>query len=180
MRHSFFVLASFVLAPFSVYACSSSTSTPASAATDAGADSATGDSAAPQDGSMPDAGQADTSPVAVIHCTQADFDKPAGAGGGDFTSFGGVDISFPTSAAPMQYSNHCAKVKVGSSVTFAGSFASHPLGPSPGAPANTPIPSQSTDTDAGAVTFPVPNAGTFGFECGFHPSIMFGALQVVP
>jgi plastocyanin len=174
MRHTFFVIASFVIAPFALYACSSSTSSPATAATDAGEDSATAEG-----GSTTDAGQADTSTAPTIRCTQADFDKPAGAGGGDFTSFGGVDISFPTGNTPMQYSNHCAKVKVGSSVTFAGSFANHPLGPSPGAPANTPIPSQTDDTDGGTLTFTVPNAGTFGFECQFHAS-MFGALQVVP
>ncbi len=173
MRHSFFVLASFVLAPFALYACSSSTSSPATSATDAGADSATAEG-----GATPDAGQADTG-TATIRCTQADFDKPAGPGGGDFTSFGGVDISFPTGNTPMQYTNHCAKVKVGSSVTFAGSFVNHPLGPSAGAPANTPIPSQADDTDGGTLTFSVPNAGTFGFECQFHAS-MFGALQVVP
>jgi plastocyanin len=177
MRHSFVVIASFVIAPFALYACSSSTSSPATAAT--AATDAGEDSAKAEGGSTPDAGQADTS-TATIHCTQADFDKPAGAGGGDFTSFGGVDISFPTGTTPMQYSNHCAKVKVGSNVTFAGSFANHPLGPSAGSPANTPIPSQAGDADGGTLSFDVPNAGTFGFECQFHPTIMFGAIQVVP
>jgi plastocyanin len=175
MRNRFFVFASFLVVPFGVYACSSSTTSPAAPATgsDAGEDSATAEG-----GTTPDAGLVESG-TSSIRCTQADFDKAAGAGGGDFTSFPGVDISFPTGNTPMQYTNHCAKVKVGSTVTFSGSFANHPLGPSAGSPANTPIPSQSDDTDGGTLSFTVPNAGTFGFECQFHAS-MFGALEVVP
>lgn len=166
MRRLMFVLASVLIVPGVLYACSSDTK-PAATNGDAGGDGAT------------ESGQADTSMAAPIRCTQAEFDQKAGAGGGDFTSFGGADISFPTTSAPAQYINHCIKVKVGSNITFAGSFASHPLVPS-GGDTPTPIPSQSTDVDGGAVSFDVPNKGTYGFQCGSHPSIMFGAIQVVP
>lgn len=174
-----FPFASFILtlaAPSAVlYACSSSTTaTPATPVAEAGAEAATSD-AAP---TTPEAG-ADTSAAIAVRCTQAEFDQKAGTGGGDFTGFGGADISFPTAGAPAQYTNHCVKVKVGSKVTFAGTFSSHPLEPA-GGDNPTPIPSQSTDPAGGAFTFTVATAGTFGFECAFHPTIMFGAIQVVP
>jgi plastocyanin len=175
-----FPFASFLVAlaapSAALYGCSSSTTSPPAAPTaEAGTDAATGD-AAPV---TPDAGGADTSTAVAIRCTQAEFDQKAGTGGGDFTGFGGADISFPTSGAPAQYINHCVKVKVGANVTWAGSFSSHPLQPA-GGDTPTPIPSQSTDTDAGAVSVIMTTAGTYGFECGFHPTIMFGAVQVVP
>jgi plastocyanin len=160
-----------------LYGCSSSTaSAPAAPVAEGGTDAATGD-AAPV---TSDAGAgADTSTAIAIRCTKAEFDQKAGTGGGDFTGFGGADISFPTTAAPAQYTNHCIKVKVGANVTWAGSFSSHPLQPA-GGDTPTPIPSQSADTDAGAVSVVMSTAGTYGFECGFHPTIMFGAVQVVP
>ncbi len=180
MHRVVFVVSCLVIVPVALYACSSDTKSTASNG-DAGGDGATeGDSSVvDHDSSVMDGGQADTSTAAAVRCTQAEFDQMNGPGGGDFTSFGGADISFPTTAAPAQYVNHCVKVKVGANITFAGSFASHPLVPS-GGDTPSPIPSQSTDVDGGAVSFDVPNKGTYGFECGFHPSIMFGAIQVVP
>lgn len=174
MRRILFVLASLVAVPAGIYACSSDdskTATPSN--TDSGTVTPEGggtDSAKP-DTSTPAPGQ--------IRCTQADFDQTAGAGGGDFTAFPGADISFPTDATPAQYINHCVKVKVGSQITFAGSFSKHPLQPS-GGDTPTPITAQSADTDGGAVTFTVTTPGKFGFECNFHPDTMFGAVQVVP
>ena len=131
------------------------------------------------DSAKEDSAQPDTSTAVPVRCTQADFDKVAGPGGGDFTAFPGADITFPTTAAPQQYTNHCVKVKVGSKVTFAGAFAMHPLEPS-GGDTPTPIVAQSTDVDGGAVGVTFATKGTFGFECSFHPAFMFGAVQVVP
>ena len=90
-----------------------------------------------------------------------------------------VPITFPMGGGPMQYTNRCAKVKLGSMVTFTGSFASHPLAPAGGDP-GTQIPSQNADPPGGSVSFTVSTKGTFGYHCGFHPSDMFGAIQVVP
>ncbi|MBF5066255.1 hypothetical protein G6O45_23770, partial [Salmonella enterica subsp. enterica serovar Istanbul] len=59
-------------------------------------------------------------------------------------------------------------------VTFAGSFSSHPLLASDG---DKPNPITSVDTATGDVTFP--KAGTFGYVCGNHPS-MIGAIKVLP
>jgi plastocyanin len=174
MRRQLLALASILVVPAALYACSDDDKTTSSPA-EAGAPTP---EAGAQDTSMPDTAMP-TNGVIAGGCTQADFDKTAGAGGGDFTSFPGVDISFPANGAPAQYTNRCAKVKVGSTVTFAGSFTSHPLEPKDG-DKPTPIPSQSTDTDAGAISFKVTAKGTFGYQCNFHPSIMFGAIQVVP
>ena len=176
MRRVISVFASIVVIPSVLYACSSDSKSSAPAG-DGG--EVKSDAATASDSSVPDTGSADTSVAAAIRCTQAEFDQKAGAGGGDFTAFGGADISFPTTAAPTQYVNHCIKVKVGSNITFAGSFASHPLVPA-GGDVPTPIPSQSSDVDGGAVSFGVPAKGTYGFECGKHPAIMFGAIQVIP
>ncbi len=121
---------------------------------------------------------ADTA-AAPIRCTQAEFDKPFDATGGDFTAYTGVNIVFPTVAAPTQYTNHCAKVKVGTSVTFVGSFSKHPLQPS-GGDTPSPIPATSTDTTTGYAGFTVTTPGTFGYQCAYHPTMMFGAIQVVP
>lgn len=169
------LVASMTVAPAAIFACSSS-STSSTSTPEAGAET-----------SMPEAGAQDTSAdtmpsgVVVGGCTQADFDKTASTtgGGGDFTASPGVVILFPPAPEPLQYSNRCSKVKVGSTVSFQGRFSVHPLQPK-GGDTPTPIPSQSADLpgDMLAITFTA--KGTFGFQCNFHPSIMFGAIQVVP
>jgi plastocyanin len=178
MRRTILALASILVVPAFIYACgeddddAKGTTTPATEAGNEGASPTV-------EAGSPDTAQPDTTAPSALRCTQAELDKAAGAGGGDFTAFPGADITFPTAGAPAQYTNHCVKVKVGSKVTWAGSFASHPLAPNGGDTPN-PIPSQSADVDGGAVSITFTAKGTFGFECSFHPSIMFGAVQVVP
>ncbi|MDB4937962.1 MAG: hypothetical protein JWP87_4934, partial [Labilithrix sp.] len=41
-------------------------------------------------------------------------------------------------------------------------------------------PSVNADPDGGAVSVTFTTKGTFGYQCNFHPSLMFGAVQVVP
>jgi len=87
---------------------------------------------------------------------------------------GTATVTGPTGASPSQYSPNCVHIKVGQSVTFNVDFTDHPLEPSGG---NTPNPIPETETGTSvSVTFP--NAGTFGFQCEAHPSIMFGAVEV--
>jgi plastocyanin len=57
-----------------------------------------------------------------------------------------------------------------------GAFSQHPLEPAGG---DTPNPIVFTSTGS-MVTFAFPSAGTYGFECNFHPNFMFGAIRVVP
>ncbi len=160
----------------SLVACSSSETT-----TDGGSDASTSvDSSTPAS----DAGTDSTPPsndAAVdapsptpVKCTQAEFDDTSGGDGGDFTKFPGVDVSF-FDAAPKQYVNHCAKTKVGDTVTFAGDFTIHPLVPVGG---DTPSFIKATSTGS-SVQFVPTTPGTYGFACSAHPGIMFGAIQVV-
>ena len=74
--------------------------------------------------------------------------------------------------AIAQAPERCAIVKKGQDVTFKGDFAVHPLNASGG---QTPNPISTVDA-TGKVTFTA--AGTFGFQCGFHPS-MTGAIRVI-
>ena len=116
-----------------------------------------------------------------IRCTQAELDQ------GDFTDAGAdsgadggvVELVFNTGANPIQYTNHCTKLKVGSRVTFKGSFLQHPLEPA-GGDEPSPIPVVDKDQPSGSIVVELPKAGTFGFQCAFHPLAMFGAIQVVP
>lgn len=74
----------------------------------------------------------------------------------------------------------CMKVKVGQKVKFTSDgaapadFGSHPIGAN-GGDASNPV--TTVDTTTGELT--LPSAGTFGFMCTIHPS-MIGAFEVVP
>jgi plastocyanin len=96
----------------------------------------------------------------------------------DLTGMAAVTINFGA-ALGSHYDKTCIKVDVGTSVTFAGDFVSHPLeaGNTPPATDNT---SPIKETTAGmSKTFPLPTAGTFGFFCMFHyTSGMEGAIIV--
>ena len=112
-----------------------------------------------------DAGTSTTTPTAVNGCTAYT----------DLTAQTATTITFPMGASPAQYSTPCIKVKVGTAVTFSGSFSSHPLVPSGGDSPN-PITAGSSGSSA---TFKPTTAGTFGYHCSFHPTVMLGAIEVV-
>ena len=76
---------------------------------------------------------------------------------------------FPIATA----AERCTTVKVGQSVTFSGTFTTHPLRASGG---DTPNPITGAEAAAGVATFT--KAGTFGFLCGTHPA-MTGAIKVI-
>ena len=176
MNASFPFAASFMIGAL-MSGCSSSSSP-----TDAGASDAS--TSVDATGPLTDAGvdsaplpkdATSDAPVQVpVKCTQAEFDDLSGGDGGDFTKFPGVDVSF-FGAAPKQYVNHCAKTKVGDTVTFAGDFTLHPLAPLGG---DTPSFIKATSTGSTAEFVPT-TPGTYGFVCSAHPGIMFGAIQVV-
>src|SRR5262249_22481930 len=81
---------------------------------------------------------------------------------------GTLEIKFNTAADPIQYTNHCATVRVGSSVSFSGSFAQHPLEPAGGDTPNA-IPRTSSNPPNGTLEVVMSSPGIFGYECGFHP-----------
>ena len=132
-----------VIVPCALAACSDdATSSSTTTTVDGGATSSPdAGPVAPTDGGEPPATDAapDAPSGPAIRCTQAEFDKVAGAGGGDFTGFPGADISFFFTGAPQQYVNHCVKVKVGSDATHAGGRGGSRLTPT-GRPALTPPP----------------------------------------
>ncbi|MGZ3419039.1 MAG: cupredoxin domain-containing protein [Polyangiales bacterium] len=66
----------------------------------------------------------------------------------------------------------CLKIKKGQAVTWEGVPTTfHPLEAAEG---DTPSPITNTSP----ITFP--NEGTFGFHCTVHPTLMKGAIMVVP
>jgi plastocyanin len=87
---------------------------------------------------------------------------------------GNATITFPTGAAPGQYSPACVRIKAGSMVTWNGAFNYHPLTPDD---AVSPIVYTTTGTTA---TFTFPSAGAFAYHCDIHPSAMQGAVFVDP
>ncbi len=115
---------------------------------------------------------AGTTPI-PIRCTDDEL------AANDRTDGGALEISFELGANPKQYTNRCATVKVGATVTFTGSFLQHPL-EAAGGDTPSPIPYTAADppNERLEVTFPSP--GTFGYQCEFHPTLMFGAIRVVP
>lgn len=88
----------------------------------------------------------------------------------------GATIDGPANAVPAQYSPRCVHIKVGQTVTWNVDLSAHPLGASGG---TTPSPIQTTASGT-SVTVTFADAGTFGFHCLAHPTIMFGAVFVSP
>jgi plastocyanin len=139
--------------------------------TDSGADSGGTDSgfdAGDDSGSIDDAGDAGDGSSAINGCVAFEDDTdPAAA----------RVVQGPADSAPVQFTPNCMKVHAGQSVIFQqADFSNHPLMPANG---DTPNPIVLTNSGT-TVTFAFPNAGTYGFECEFHPSIMFGAIEVTP
>jgi plastocyanin len=110
---------------------------------------------------------------AAIRCSAAEL------AANDKTDGGLVEIVFAQGANPVQYTNRCATVKVGATIRFTGSFRQHPLEPAGGDRPN-PIPRTETEAPGGSLAVTMPGAGTFGFQCQFHPTLMYGAIRVVP
>jgi hypothetical protein len=161
------------------------TGAPAPDASDSGPDGAKpeGGTAVAEAGSDADADAAPASNGTT--CTQAEFDAVCGPTGGDCTgATAQINVTFPNDAIPVQYTNRCVKVKVGTDIDFAGDFVLHPLEPA-GGDVPTPIPTQTANPPVGGSGLPelvvkMTAAGTYGFHCVEHPTVMAGAIQVVP
>jgi plastocyanin len=69
----------------------------------------------------------------------------------------------------FDYAPKCLKVPAGTSVTFSGDFATHPLAPSAmrGNTTNNPIVNMSNGTTA---SFSFPTPGFYAYLCNFHGS----------
>ncbi len=106
--------------------------------------------------------------VTFKSCTDAELDADVGH------LDTGADITATSTVA--QYTQHCVRIRVGKTVGFYAPFDVHPLANN--GEANNPIPKVLTGMDSGRIAFPT--AGTYGFHCAEHPSVMYGAVKVVP
>jgi plastocyanin len=88
----------------------------------------------------------------------------------------GKTVTFPITASNgFRYDPQCLKVSAGSSVTFNGDFAAHPLNPSAHRPnPDTPITSTSSGTST-SFTFTKP--GFYAYYCAFHDPLDSGMLM---
>jgi plastocyanin len=124
-------------------------------------------------------------PLAAIACSngpeQGDSGSDASAPVNGCTTYeddtaAGATVTGPSGSAPAQYSPACVHIKAGQSVTWNVDLTAHPLEAFGG---DTPSPIQTTNSGT-TVSFTFPNAGTFGFHCQVHPSVMQGAVEVTP
>lgn len=158
-------------------ACSSSSSSPSGATGDAG----DGDASTTADGAA-DAAVADAAPATVNGCTAADFEA------NDRTADAAERVILaPDVPAPAQFSPHCMRVRVGQTVTWKGDLTSHPISYKLASTADGGFGDAATvfvlgDADGGATqnTARADEPLTIAFTCDNHPSIMFGAVDVVP
>jgi plastocyanin len=79
----------------------------------------------------------------------------------------GTTVTFPAAALDFNYSPKCLKVTAGSSVTFSGDFAAHPLDPSETRGTMTGNPIMLTNTGTSS-SFTFPTAGFYAYYCQFH------------
>jgi plastocyanin len=128
-----------------------------------------GDASTPDAGT--DTGAVDASTAPVNGCGPAQFAANDHSAPSDPRA-----IAFATTSTPMQFSPSCMSIQVGQTVTWNGDFSDHPLEPMPSV-ADDPIMDVTSGTTA-SYTFTAP--GTYGYDCAMHPSVMFGAIQVVP
>ncbi len=171
-RHRSLLLGSALALAGVGYACSRDDV--AGGAADAGGD-ATADADAARDAGHAghDSGRPLDAGPPPIRCTDEEL------AANDLTDGGALVVTFLKAANPKQYENHCATVKAGASVTFSGSFRQHPL-QAAGGDSPSPIPYVADDQPGDQVVVTMPDAGTFGYECEYHPVQMFGAIRVVP
>jgi plastocyanin len=173
MRSLLFTL--FSVATVSFLACSSSSTT--STPTDAGGVD-TGVTTNPVDaggGTDADNNQ-DTGPAPLNGCAMFT----------DNTANTNTDIVWGFSVTSD--ANHCSRIKAGTTVTWTGDFVTHPL-VAFGGDTPSPLPADqnatpgdvdaSTDGGSPTITITFPTAGTFGYHCFVHAS-MLGAIEVVP
>ena len=152
---------------------------PGDGTTDGGETGGEGGTGGGNDGSSSavDAGH-DAAPLVVEGCAEADFaasdETPAGAA---------RLVQVPTAQAPSPFTPRCMRVKVGQTVTFRGDLASHPLDFDVtllGGPGTAKYTLSGPDGSANENTVTVLNQGYVTYKCANHPTVMRGAVQVVP
>jgi plastocyanin len=164
--------------PAAALACSSTSSSPSDGGLAEAGDAASTDAAA--DGSPADAGADGT--TAVNGCTEADF------AASDHTAAADPRIvQAPNDALPVQFTPQCMRVKVGQTITWQGDLAAHPISYVVTAASGVQVADASSlfvvglpDGSPNQNTGTMGQPGTIAFKCDNHPTVMFGAVQVVP
>lgn len=140
---------------------------------DAGGDTSPTDAAIARDAAVVADAGSDTIPT-LNNCAAADYADKSGANDSREIAFGAGN--------GFHYVPPCIIIARGQTVTFSGSFTSHPLAPgsignpTAGSP-NSPIMSTTSGTTAG---FTFPNAGTYPYICTAHAMSqgMVGSIHV--
>ncbi len=128
-------------------------------------------SSTPTTNTNPDAGGKDSSPPQDSGGTPDAGVVVNGCGPTDFVAANTITWSF--TVMPK-----CVSIKPGDSVTWNGSFGIHTLDAFGGDSPN-PITGTGTADGGASVTIKFPTAGTFGFHCANHAT-MLGAVKVAP
>ena len=156
----------------SVAACSSGSSSPAG-----GGDASSNDAGIVADGAL-DTG-IDASPP--NGCSAADF------AANDHTADADARvIQGPTDATATQYTPHCMRIRVGQTVTWKSDFTHHPLDVKymadrdASADASTTVVIGGPDGSNDIETVTPGQTGLLLFNCDAHPTVMFGAVDIVP
>jgi plastocyanin len=105
----------------------------------------------------------------LLACGSSSPDAVDGCEPADFVAANQVDWTFAVSP-------RCLQIKAGQTVTWTGSFSTHPLLADEG---DKPNPISTADTSGASATVTFPTAGTYGFKCQVHAS-MTGAVLVTP
>jgi plastocyanin len=120
----------------------------------------------------------DAAPLVVEGCAEADF------AASDETAAGAARlVQVPTTPTPAPFTPRCMRVRVGQTVTFRGDLASHPLEFDVtllGGPGTAKYTLGGPDGAANENTVTVLNQGYVTYKCANHPTVMRGAVQVVP
>jgi len=163
-------------------ACSSDDNDTPAGTTDAGSDVVEKKEAAAAPDTGPEKDSAiEPEPDSIpIKCTGPEYAandvSGVDAGTNDASVFDiAITINGPTGADAVQFSPNCVTVKVNQRVNFHGNWSLHPLQLQGKGDSGV-----STTSGGNDVTEAYPTPGEYGFQCRSHPTIMFGAVKVVP
>jgi plastocyanin len=92
-------------------------------------------------------------------------------------------IAGPPGLTPQQYVPNCMRIKAGQTVTFTGDNVHHPVdtaqvsGPTPYPILTGSVPAGDGGSD---FTVTISEPGVVRFNCDVHPTLMKGAIEIVP
>jgi plastocyanin len=156
----------------------------------AGCSANSGTSAGTDGGAAPDAQAPDAPATDAPAMGAPDSGLPVnGCGEADFAASDHTAandprvIQAPPGAVPQQYVPSCIRIKAGQTVTFVGDNADHPVDHaevSGGMPYPILTGTQPFGDGGMAFIITVSEPGVVRFNCDIHPTLMNGAIEIVP